>query len=51
VPWPRDLYYGTCTLVFFVLGYIPYRLRHHAHGETIKPGFIVLDIAIVTGHR
>ncbi|WP_245444457.1 hypothetical protein [Microvirga sp. KLBC 81] len=48
VPWPRDLYYGTYALVFFILGYIPYRLRHHTHGEAIKLGFIVLDVALVT---
>ena len=48
VPWPRDLYYGTYAIVFFILGYIPYRLRHHRHGEKIKLAFIVLDVALVT---
>jgi adenylate cyclase len=48
VPWPRDLYYGTYAFGFFLLGYIPYRLRHHRHGEAIKLGFIVLDVALVT---
>jgi adenylate cyclase len=48
VPWPGDLYYGAYAFGFFVLGYIPYRLRHHRHGETIKLGFIVLDVALVT---
>ena len=48
VPWPRDLYYGAYAFGFFLLGYIPYRLRHHPHGETIKLGFIVLDVALVT---
>src|SRR5918994_3419751 len=48
VPWPRDLYYGAYAFGFFVLGYIPYRLRHHRHGEAIKLGFIVLDVALVT---
>lgn len=48
VPWPRDLYYGTYAFGFFLLGYIPYRLRHHPHGEAIKLGFIVLDVALVT---
>jgi adenylate cyclase len=48
VPWPRDLYYGTYAFAFFLLGYIPYRLRHHAYGETIKLGFIMLDVALVT---
>src|SRR3712207_8072271 len=33
VPWPRDLYYGTYAFGFFLLGYIPYRLRHHRHGD------------------
>ncbi len=48
VPWPRDLYYGTYAFGFFLLGFIPYRLRHHPHSETIKLGFIVLDVALVT---
>src|SRR5690349_3994417 len=33
VPWPRDLYYGAYAFGFFLLGYIPYRLRRHRHGE------------------
>jgi adenylate cyclase len=48
VPWPRDLYYGAYAFGFFLLGYIPYRLRHHPHGEAIKLGFIILDVALVT---
>jgi adenylate cyclase len=48
VPWPRDLYYGAYAFGFFLLGYIPYRLRHHPHGEIIKLAFIVLDVALVT---
>src|SRR5918997_5649541 len=48
VPWPRDLYYGSYALAFFLLGYIPYRLRHHPHGEAVKLGFIILDVALVT---
>src|SRR5215207_883312 len=48
VPWPRDLYYGAYAFGFFLLGYIPYRLRHHPRGEAIKLGFIVLDVALVT---
>lgn len=48
VPWPRDLYYGAYAFGFFLLGYIPYRLRRHPHGETIKLAFIVLDVALVT---
>jgi adenylate cyclase len=48
VPWPRDLYYGAYAFGFFVLGYLPYRLRYHPHGEAIKLGFIVLDVALVS---
>lgn len=48
VPWPRDVYYGAYALAFFVLGYVPYRLRHHPHGETIKLGFIIMDVALVS---
>lgn len=48
VPWPRDLYYGAYAFGFFVLGYIPFRLRHHPHGEAIKLGFIVLDVVLVS---
>jgi adenylate cyclase len=48
VPWPRDLYYGAYAFGFFVLGYLPYRLRHHPHGEAIKLGFIVLDVVLVS---
>ncbi|WP_457093618.1 adenylate/guanylate cyclase domain-containing protein [Microvirga sp. P5_D2] len=48
VPWPRDLYYGAYAFGFFVLGYLPYRLRHHPHSEAIKLGFIVLDVALVS---
>lgn len=48
VPWPRDLYYGTYAFAFFLLGYIPYLLRRHPYGETIKLGFTVLDVALVS---
>jgi adenylate cyclase len=48
VPWLRDLYYGAYAFGFFVLGYLPYRLRHHPHAEAIKLGFIVLDVALVS---
>ena len=48
VPWPRDAYYLGIAAVFFLLGYVPYRLRHHRHAEWIKLGFIVLDVALVT---
>jgi adenylate cyclase len=48
VPWPRDAYYLGLAAIFFLLGYIPYRLRHHRHAERIKLGFVVLDVALVT---
>jgi len=47
-PWPRDLYYGAYALGFFLLGCIPYRLRHHPHGEMIKLRLIVLAVALVS---
>ena len=48
VPWPRDLYYGTYAVGFFILGYVPYRLRRHPYAEAIKFGFILLDVALVS---
>ena len=48
VPWPRDAYYVGIAALFFLLGYVPYRLRHHRHAEWIKFGFVVLDVALVT---
>src|SRR6478735_601120 len=36
VPWPRDVYYGTYAVGFFILGYVPYRLRRHPYAEAIK---------------
>ncbi|MET7242446.1 adenylate/guanylate cyclase domain-containing protein [Methylobacterium sp. EM32] len=48
VPWPRDLYYLAVAGLFFLLGYVPYRLRHHARAGTIKLAFTVLDIALMT---
>ena len=48
VPWPRDVYYGAYAVGFFLLGYIPYRLRHHRYAEAIKLVFIVLDVALVS---
>lgn len=48
VAWPRNAYYAGIGAVFFVLGYVPYRLRHHRYGEWIKLGFILLDVALVT---
>ncbi len=29
VPWPRNLYYLAVAGLFFLLGYVPYRLRRH----------------------
>src|SRR5215218_3805764 len=40
MPWPRDLYYGAYAVGFFILGYVPYRLRRHRYAEAIKFGFI-----------
>ncbi len=48
VAWPRDVYYASLAGAFFVLGYIPYRWRHHRHADWIKCGFILLDVALVT---
>jgi adenylate cyclase len=48
VPWPRDAYYATFAAGFFLLGFVPYRLRHHRHASAIKLGFVVLDVALVT---
>jgi len=48
VPWPRDLYYGAFAGVFFLLGYIPYRLRRHRYAEAIKLGFVLMDVALIT---
>ncbi|OAS23781.1 adenylate/guanylate cyclase domain-containing protein [Methylobacterium platani] len=48
VPWPRDLYYLASAGLFFVLGTIPFALRHHRHAWAIKLGFTVLDVALMT---
>ncbi|MCF4124924.1 adenylate/guanylate cyclase domain-containing protein [Methylobacterium sp. SyP6R] len=48
VPWPRDLYYLAVAGLFFLLGYVPYRLRHHRWAGPIKLAFTVLDIALMT---
>ncbi len=48
VPWPRDAYYAAFAAGFFVLGFVPYRLRHHRHASAIKLAFVVLDVALVT---
>ena len=47
-PWPRELFYLAFAAGFFVLGYVPYRLRTHRLAEAIKLGFVVLDIALIT---
>ncbi|WP_407528532.1 adenylate/guanylate cyclase domain-containing protein [Methylobacterium oryzisoli] len=48
VPFPRNLYYLSVVLVFFGLGYVPYRLRRHRYALLIKLCFILLDAALVT---
>src|SRR5215207_1013364 len=44
VPWPRNLYYLGFLAGFFVLGYVPFRLRRHRSAEVIKLGFVVLGV-------
>ena len=48
VPWPRDAYYATFAVVFFILGFVPYRLRHHRHAFMIKLAFVIMDVALMT---
>ena len=48
VPWPRNVYYLSFVAGFFVLGYVPFRLRRHRHAEVIKLSFVVLDVALIT---
>src|SRR5215208_3139809 len=48
VPWPRNLYYLGFVAGFFVLGYVPFRLRQHRSAEVIKLGFVVLDVCLIT---
>lgn len=48
VPWPRDAYYLLFAGAFFLLGYVPYRLRRHPRAELIKLSFVVLDVALLT---
>ncbi|WP_342641382.1 adenylate/guanylate cyclase domain-containing protein [Rhodoligotrophos ferricapiens] len=48
VAWPRDIYYLTIVALFFVLSYVPYRLRYHRFAKLIKAIFIALDVALVT---
>ena len=49
VAWPRNLYYLCFVAAFFVAGYVPFRLRRHPRAELIKLGFVVLDVALITG--
>lgn len=49
VSWPRDAYYLSLAVAFFLLGYAPYRLRRHRNAEIIKLVFVVLDVMLVTG--
>ncbi|MFE1601082.1 adenylate/guanylate cyclase domain-containing protein [Methylobacterium sp. ID0610] len=48
VPSPRDLYYLAFAALFFGLGWIPFRLRHHRQALAIKLAFVLLDAALVT---
>lgn len=48
VPWPRNAYYLALVACFFVLGYIPYRLRRHRFAIPIRLFFVVLDVALIT---
>src|SRR5215207_974185 len=48
VPWPRNLYYLGFLAGFFLLGYVPFRLRRHRSAEVIKLGFVVLDVGLIT---
>jgi adenylate cyclase len=47
VPWPRNAYYLALVACFFVLGYIPYRLRRHRFAMPIRLFFVVLDVALI----
>ena len=48
VSWPRNVYYLGFVAGFFLLGYVPFRLRRHPHAELIKLSFVVLDVALIT---
>ena len=48
VPWPRSVYYLSFVAGFLVLGYVPFRMRHHRYAEVIKLSFVVLDVALIT---
>jgi adenylate cyclase len=48
VPWPREAYYLGLAAAFFVLGFVPYRLRHSPYAIPIKLAFTLLDVALVT---
>lgn len=47
VPAPRSLYYLGVVAVFFMLGLVPYLLRHHRFAVLIRACFIVLDVALL----
>jgi adenylate cyclase len=47
VPAPRSLYYLGVVAVFFLLGLVPYLLRHHRFAVPIRACFIVLDVALL----
>lgn len=47
VPSPRLFYYLAVVGVLFGLGLVPHLLRRHRHAQTIKLGFIVLDVLLI----
>jgi adenylate cyclase len=47
VPWPRNAYYLALVACFFVLGYIPYRLRRHRFAVPLRLFFVILDVALI----
>lgn len=48
VHWPRSAYYFFLAVIFFFLGYVPYRLRHHRFAARIKFIFVILDVTLIT---
>ena len=48
VHWPRSRYYFFLAIVFFFLGSVPYRLRHHLFSAQIKLIFVILDVPLIT---
>lgn len=48
VPAPRVYYYLAFVGAFFLFGLIPYLLRRHRHGRTIKFAVTFLDVVLIT---